>query len=202
MSICTQRVLTTANALGVQVEVVVIDLFKHQQKSPEFVKMQPFGRIPVLEDDGFFLYESRAIARYLCLKHESAAAKLYPADIKQRALVEQFISVESSYYKSAEFLLAEAVFKKFRGQTPDDALVAKHKQELEDTMVVYDRILEGKTYLVGDSLTLADIFHIPCAQHIVDMGNESIFVHPDRPNVARWWKAISTHEAWVKVISK
>lgn len=58
-STCTQRVLLTAAEVGVEVELVVIDFAKGEHKAPEFLKLQPFGKVPVLEDTelGSTLYE-------------------------------------------------------------------------------------------------------------------------------------------------
>jgi len=203
-STCSQRVLTTAHALKIQVELVSIDFSTGEHKSDEFLKKQPFGKVPVLDDNGFLIYESRAISRYLCLKYQTAdTAQLYPTDIQQRALVEQYISVETSYYNSGiEPLIGEAVFKKMRGGTPDDAIIAKHKETTENSLVVYEKFLEGKNYLIGDQLTLADIFHLPYGGYAVNSGFGDIFENADRPNVNRWWKTISTHEAWIKTTSK
>jgi glutathione S-transferase len=203
LSTCTQRVLTTANALKIQLEVVVIDLGKGEHKAPDYIKKHPWGKVPVLEDDGFIIYESRAICRYICLKYQTAdSVQLYPTDVQQRALVEQYISVEQSYYNSGmEPLVGEAVFKKYHGGTPDHAVIAKHKETSEKSLAVYDKILEGKSYFVGEQLTLADVFHLPYGNCASVAGYGDLFEHPDRPNVNRWWKTISAHEAWIKTIS-
>jgi len=204
MSTCTQRVLTTCNALKIQCEVVVIDFSKGEHKSPEYLTKHPWGKVPYLDDGGFVVYESRAISRYLCLKYQTAeGAQVYPTDIQQRSLVEQYISVEQSYYNTGiEPLVGEAVFKKYHGGVPDDAVIAKHKETTEKSLVVYDKILEGKSYLVGEQLTLADIFHLPYGACCVHAGHGDLFTHPDRPNVNRWWETITRHEAWVKTTSK
>lgn len=46
-------------------ELIYLDIWKEEQKTDEYMKMQPFGKVPVLEDDGFLIYESRAICKYL-----------------------------------------------------------------------------------------------------------------------------------------
>ena len=66
-------------------------LFGGQHKSEEFRELQPFGKIPALEDDGYFIYESRAIIKYLAKKYAGQGTKLIPAedDVKSYALFEQ-----------------------------------------------------------------------------------------------------------------
>ncbi|PKY29605.1 thioredoxin-like protein [Rhizophagus irregularis] len=74
-------------------------------KSPEYIATKhPFGRVPFLDDDGFQIYESRAIARYLVNKYQGTKTStvLIPSDVHKAALVEQFISVETSWKNIGE----------------------------------------------------------------------------------------------------
>src|SRR5687767_3628916 len=121
------------------------------------------GRIPVLNDDGFQIYESRAIARYLVNKYQGTQTStiLIPSDVKKAALVEQFISVETSYYDSpvAKFV-KQVVFSKYHGSSPDPEKVKEAREEINKVLDVYETLLEGKDYLAGE-FSLADIFHYP-----------------------------------------
>src|SRR5579883_1276415 len=65
ISTCTRKVLFTAQEKGHKLELVVVDLAKGEHKSADHLSRQPFGQVPALDDGGFALYESRAIARYL-----------------------------------------------------------------------------------------------------------------------------------------
>ena len=112
-STCTNRVRTVAEELGVPLELVTIDFAKGEHKAPEFVAVQPFGQVPYLDDDGFKLFESRAISRYLALKH-GGIGKLIPdpADLKKTALFEQAVSIEVSNFDAFAAQLAwENIFK-------------------------------------------------------------------------------------------
>jgi glutathione S-transferase len=90
-STCTQRVLMTAIENGAEFEIKTVDLRKGEHKQPAHLARQPFGQIPAVEDDGFVVYESRAIARYI---NDTRGNKLVPSDPKKRALMEQWISLE------------------------------------------------------------------------------------------------------------
>lgn len=79
-STCTRRVLTTLVEKNVPYEMVKIDVMAKEHKSDAFLKMQPFGKVPVLEDDGVFIFESRAIAKYIAKKYAGQGTKLMPAD--------------------------------------------------------------------------------------------------------------------------
>lgn len=89
---CTQRVLTTLAELGnPDFELVVVSIFKNEQKSPSYLALQPWGKLPLLEDDGFLVYESRAICKYLALKFPEGNKGLMPSldNLKAYGLFEQ-----------------------------------------------------------------------------------------------------------------
>lgn len=76
---------------NVPYELIPIDFSTGQHKSDAFLKMQPFGKVPVLEDDGVFVYESRAMAKYVARKYEGQGTKLMPGqeDLVGYGLFEQ-----------------------------------------------------------------------------------------------------------------
>lgn len=76
-------------------EVEIVDLFKKEQMKDSFLKINPQHCVPTLEDDGFVLWESRAIACYLADKY-GKDDQWYPKDLKQRALVDQRLYFDSS----------------------------------------------------------------------------------------------------------
>jgi glutathione S-transferase len=204
-STCSLRVITVAKALNIPLEIETVDLAKGAHKSPEYVaKYQPFGRIPVLVDGDFVLYESRAICRYLINKYQTKeTVQLIPADLKESALVDQYISVETSEYNPAvSGYVGEVVFKKFRGGVPDPEVAAKHRESTIAVLNVYEKFLEGKNYLVGDKLTFADISHLPYGYYACNAGLADVFDSPERPNVARWWKTITNEAAWNAALGK
>jgi glutathione S-transferase len=90
-STCTQRVLTALYEKGVPYEIVNINFSVGEHKSEKYMKLQPFGKIPVLDDDGFILFESRAIAKYIAAKYAGQGTPLLPAesDLKAYGLFEQ-----------------------------------------------------------------------------------------------------------------
>ncbi|KAJ7266061.1 glutathione-S-transferase 1 [Mycena rebaudengoi] len=76
-------------------ELIPIDTMKElQHKAPEFLGKQPFGQVPAIDDDGFILYESRAICRYILEQYPTNGPQLIPTGVKSKALFEQAASVE------------------------------------------------------------------------------------------------------------
>ncbi|RGB28232.1 glutathione S-transferase [Rhizophagus diaphanus] len=190
-------VLHVLKELGLSYEVVQPSSFE-EIKSPDYLATKhPFGRIPSLSDDGFHIYESRAIARYLINKYQGTKTStvLIPSDVQKAALVEQFISVETSYYtQHLGKLIYQLVFKKRHGGEHDLKVVNEAREELVKTLDVYEKLLEGKDYLTGE-FTLADLLHIPATFYAINVAGEGD-LWSKRPNVSRWWKNISERECW------
>ncbi|CAF5021494.1 unnamed protein product [Rotaria sp. Silwood1] len=168
--------------------------------SRSYLEKQPFGTIPVLEDaDGFTIYESRAICRYLEMKYKDKGTELIPrGNAKAEGLFEQAASIESSYFDShANSIVGERIFKKMRGGEPDMNKVAELRRDLAENLDVYENILSSQSYLGGNTFTLADLFHLPLGSLLVKCGEGELF--ESRPHVKQWWNKISTRQAWKTV---
>ena len=116
VSTCSQRVLTTLLELGLPYTLRTLNFATAEHKSESFLKLQPFGKVPVLEDDGFFVFESRAICKYLVAKYGKQGNTLLPAekDFKAYGLFEQAASIEHFYFNGpAEGLAYEKIFKEY-----------------------------------------------------------------------------------------
>lgn len=115
-STCTRRALVVLAEKEVPYELVKVDFLAREHKSEAFLKMQPFGKVPVLEDDGVFIYESRAIAKYIAKKFAGQGTKsLMPADddFVGYGLFEQACSLEIAYFDGPASRIAyEKVFKR------------------------------------------------------------------------------------------
>ncbi|KAJ7116213.1 glutathione S-transferase [Mycena crocata] len=178
-------------------EFVPIDMSQKEHKSPEFLAKQPFGQVPVIDDDGFILYESRAICRYLEEKYAGQGPRLIPTGLKEKALFEQAASVEFANFHPASMKVAtEALGKPRRGLPVDQALLAEALSEFSAKLDVYDGILAKQKFIAGDEFTLADIFHLSYASMLAGGG---IDIMTSKPNVARWWNEIISRPAWVKL---
>jgi glutathione S-transferase len=195
-STCTRKVVCALAEKGVDYEFVLVDIMKGESKSPEHLARQPFGVVPVLEDDGFVLYESRAILRYLNAK----LGGLAPTDAKDLGVMEQWISVEQSYFSPpAMKAILEIFFSPMKGTTPDPEVIAKGKADAAKALDVLERALVGKEWIAG-SFSIAEITYAPYFQYLFDTGCGDIV--KERPNVAAWWNRISERPSWQKAIGK
>src|SRR5438128_562767 len=89
---CTRKVLTILAEKGIEAPLVLIDMSRGEHKGVEHLARHPFGVIPALAIDGFTMYESRAIVRYL--EDRFPSPSLTPTDRRSRAMMEQYLSVE------------------------------------------------------------------------------------------------------------
>jgi glutathione S-transferase len=191
-STCTRKVLMTLAELGLPHEFSVVDLGKGEHKQAAHVQHQPFGRVPALDDDGFEMFESRAMCRYL---NEKASGKLIPSDLKARGKMEQWISVETSEFSSAVMkLIYHYVFQ--RPQEP--AVLEAATKALGTACGVMDAQLAKSPYLAGSDFSLADICFMPYVEYAMATPAKEIFAK--YPHFMAWWSKIGARPTWQKVI--
>ncbi len=194
MSTCTRKVLMTLAETSTPHELVTIDLAAGEHKKQPHLSRQPFGQIPAIDDDGFAFYESRAICRYI---NERANGKLVPGDIKGRALMEQWISVESANFTphAMKFIYHHA-FK--RAQEP--AVLEAAAKGLELALGVMNASLSKNAFIAGAQFTLADVCFMPYLEYVAGMPvKETIAKYP---HVSGWWNRISERPTWMKVAGR
>ncbi|GBB83261.1 hypothetical protein RclHR1_01000017 [Rhizophagus clarus] len=198
----TRIVYYVLKELGLSYEMIQPSSYE-EIKTPEYLATKhPFGRLPYLDDDGFHIYESRAIARYLINKYQGTKTStvLIPSDVQKAALIEQFISIETSYYNQPlSKLITQLISMKRQGKEPDLKIVDEAREELDKVLDVYEKLLEGKDYLAGE-FSLADILHIPLTFYAFRAGEGDLW--NKRPNVSRWWKNITERESWKDIVTK
>ncbi|TFK45755.1 glutathione S-transferase [Heliocybe sulcata] len=201
VSSATKRVACIANELKVPYELVTIDLFSGEHKWAAALEKQPFGELPWIDDGGFVLYESRAICRYLVAKY-GPSSSLVPKDLTGNAKFEQAASIEICNFEPYAHVIAiEKLIKPASGAQPDETMVKENLDVLSSKLDAYEVILSKQTYLAGDAsciphLTLADLFHLPKGAMVTAAGINVLEDSNDRPNVARWWKALTSRSSW------
>jgi glutathione S-transferase len=194
MSTCTRKVLMTLAETNTPFEMKVVDLGAAEHKQDTHLKHQPFGRIPALDDGGFELFESRAMCRYI---NEKASGKLVPSDIKGRAKMEQWISIETSEFTpNAMKFIYHFAFK--RPQEP--VVLEAAGKALETVCGVMEKELAKTPFLAGSELSLADICFMPYFEYT--MGSPAKDIFAKHPRVMAWWNKVSERPTWRKVAGK
>ncbi|RXW15172.1 hypothetical protein EST38_g10678 [Candolleomyces aberdarensis] len=199
ISTCSKRVAVVLHEKQVPFKFVTIDLATGEQKAPVHLEKHPFGETPyIVDDDGFVLYESRAIARYIEEKYAGQGTTLIPRDLKAKGLFEQAVSIETANFDPYASKAAQEKISKpaMTGLAPDEAYFESQIKELAKNLDVYDKILSKQKYLAGDEITLADLFHLPYAEALPYTGTKVI---EERPNVARWLSDLRARPSWQAV---
>lgn len=193
-STCTRKVLTVLAETNTPYELSVIDLSKGEHKQPPHLARQPFGQIPVLDDDGFRMFESRAIARYL---DEKTGGSLTPKSIRERALMNQWQSVEQSNFSPAAMkFVYHYVFQRPQEQT---VLEGANKM-VETTLGAISKSLAESPYLAGNQFSLADIGYMPYVEYTMSSPLRATF--EKFPHVMSWWNRVSERPSWRKVVGR
>jgi glutathione S-transferase len=134
-------------------------------KSPEHFALHPFGRIPIFEHDGFRLYETQAILRYLDRVLPNPA--LTPSDPKRAGRMDQLMNINDWYLFQGVgnvIIFHRVVGPKVMGSTPDEDAI---KAAMPKARIVFDelaRLLGQQPYFVGDAITLADLMLAPAIE--------------------------------------
>jgi glutathione S-transferase len=129
-----------------------------EHKQPEYLARHPFGRIPAFEHDGFAIYETQAIIRYL--DDVFPDPPLTPADPKARARMNQVIGIIEWYFfpkAAAPIGFQRIIGPRLLGIPSDDSIVADAMPTARLCLAELDRLLGDKLYLTGEQVTIADI---------------------------------------------
>uniref|UniRef100_A0A0C9QRC5 glutathione transferase n=1 Tax=Wollemia nobilis TaxID=56998 RepID=A0A0C9QRC5_9CONI len=197
----TRTVLACFVEKGIDFEIVPVDMLKGEQKKPEFLALQPFGKVPVIQDGDLTLFESRAIIRYYAEKYAGQGTSLLGKTLEERALVEQWLEVEGQNYNPHGYhLLMQLVYATKLGMPQDEALIDKSAELLGKVLDVYEERLSKSKYLAGDFYSLADLSHLPFAELIVNATDKGYLIR-ERKHVNAWWEDISSRPAWKKVMA-
>ncbi len=173
---------------GIEVPYEQIDLAKAKNRSPEFLKINPLGGIPVLElDDGTHIAESVAICRYF--EEQQPDPPLMGTDAKDRAVVEMW----QRRMELNVLLLTAQTFRNthefFKGRIPQVAEYGEVcRKAAESSLKWLDGELAKREFVAGDRYTIADVTAL-CG---IDFGRVSgIKIAPDQKNLERWHETVS-----------
>ncbi len=159
------RVRWTLQELDVDFESITINLAVGEHFRPEFLKINPAGRVPVLVDDDFVLTESVAIVLYLAEKYLHKG--LVPTDLKQRAQVNRWLLFTATELEQPLWRIARhtALYPEHL-RLPAEVSLAR--QDFTDMAAVMEEHMQGRKFVVGDTLTVADLV----GAYTLDWANE------------------------------
>ncbi len=190
----TRRVQMLCEELGIPYAYETVDLMQGQQYGPEFQRLNPNSKVPVLDDDGFVLWESQAIMRYLADKRE--AADWYPADPKKRAVVEQWLDWNQTRLGPEA---GKIMFNThFAGDKRDDRVIEFAQKWLLKILPVMDGALAKNPYLCGERIKLADLAAVTNIWYL----EHCRYDLAPYPAIQRWYGAMKARPSFAKTAPK
>jgi len=170
---------------GIDFDVQEVDL---SNKSEEFLKVSPYGKVPVLRVNGTSLYESNIVNEYLDEVHGSP--KLMPENPEEKALVRSWMAFADDYFFPSIYRVRMGLQ---RGYSSDEIQEAMEK--LDDSLSRLEHQLEGRQYLMGE-YTLADIAHAGNFHRLRQLAESGEVPLHEYPNVMDWMEQVEGRESY------
>jgi len=194
-SVNVQKVVWCADELGLSYERIDAGAAFGIVNTAQFLAKNPNGLVPVIEEDGFVLYESNAIVRYLAAR--DGPGSLWPEELRARADADRWMEWQSTSYTPA---MLQAFLNLVRTAPPqrDPAAIEASRAKTEKLTAIVDAHLAHRRYLTGERFTPADIV-VGCATHRwlnLPVARES------RPNLERWYAELKSRPGARQVTSQ
>jgi glutathione S-transferase len=188
-SINVQKVLWTLAELGLDYRRVDAGMTFGVNDTPAYRAINPTGLIPTLDDDGYVLWESNVIVRYLAAKY--APGTLYPEDLGARFHAERWMDWQTTAFNPAMTPILMGLIRNLP-EFSDPAVIEAARIRTEACLAILDAHLADRRYMGGGTLTMADIpvgaganrwYRLPIARQ-------------GRPNVERWLALLAERPAF------
>lgn len=175
-----QKVLWCCSELGLAFERVEIDAAFGGLRSAAYLALNPNGLMPTIDEDGFILWESNVIVRYLCAKY--GMGTLCPADLAQRALAERWMDWQQTALVPHMGVAFRALLRKPPDPTPEEQ-VRTAVRKAGDTWRILDAHLAQRQFVAGATLTMGDI----ALGNAVHRWFRLPITRPDAPSLKAWY---------------
>ena len=175
---------------GVEYDLEHVGMLQGEHQKPDFLARNPFGKVPAFAHDGFGLYETSAITRYIDRAFPGPA--LQPADVKQLARMDQIVGIVDSFAYGSIIgkLVWQRMVTPMLGGTPDDAIVAESIPQVEKALAELAKLMGAGPWFAGASMSLADLFLAPVFAYFSGTP-EAAGLMAAHPALVAWWAAMS-----------
>jgi glutathione S-transferase len=187
-----RKVLALAHHLGLDPEVKIVNVYAGEGRSPEFLAVNPAGKIPVLVSDGFVLTESNAILQFLAEAHGDF--KLWSRDPRSRADISRWLFWEASQWQPALVPVLQHHVAQRLGLVPGApaAVVDWTDAGFQRVVEALDAHLRTRAFLMGDELSIADL----SVAGMMTYARSAAFPFDRYEGIARWYARIEALDAW------
>ncbi len=187
------RVRYCLNAMELEYKFIRINPLAGENQTEEFLKLSAAGKIPAIDDDGFALFESNAIMKYLCRKNKS---DFYPSDITAQANVDKWVDFTSIHLANGVGkVLFNKVLAGIVGADVDEQSMKDGYGFIERFLGVIDKQLGKSTFLASNAMSIADF----CLLATIDPAEVIEVDLTQYPNVAAWRKKLMKESFYKKV---
>ena len=183
-----QKIKFALLELGLDCEMVPVDLTKREQRDPNFLALNPFGRVPVLADGEVTLWDSHAILAYLGEK----TGRLWPKTAAGRADALKWLFFLAAHVTPPASDLAIRFRSKALGLPADEAAIARGEKAMPDVIKIVEGQLARNTWMLGSDFSLVDCAYGP----VLNVIEKSGFGFAAYPKVAGYLEAIRNRKAW------
>lgn len=193
LSFPVNRVRFCLNAMGLEYELVKLSPLAGETQTEEYLKLSPSGKIPAIDDDGYGLFESNAIMKYLCRKHKS---EFYPDDIIAQANVDKWLDFSAIHVANG---IGKVLFNKILAPIIDADVDEQSMKDgygfIERFFTVLDTHLDNNAYLANDKLSIADF----CLLATIDPVEVIDIDMKQYPNLDAWRNKMMNEDFYKKV---
>jgi glutathione S-transferase len=183
-----QKITFALNELGLDCELVPVDLAKGEHRRPAFLAINPAGRVPVLVDGDLRLSESQAILAYLGEK----TGRLWPQSPAGRAVALQWLFYLAHHIMPAAGQAALPLRARISGIAPDEAAATQGRGQLNAALPVVEASLANNEWLLGAEFTLVDCAYCP----ILNVIDKAGFSFAEFPRVGGYLERLRARPAW------
>jgi glutathione S-transferase len=191
-SVNVKKALWAMEELGLKYERIDAGMQYGVVNTPEYKKMNPMSLVPTIDDDGFVLWESHAIVRYLAAKH--GAGTLWPAELRQRADSDRWM--DWAYTFQASFRTVFWGLVRTPPEKRDMKAIEEARQKCGELLAVPDQALAKKPFFAGAHLTIGDI---PLGCH-VHLWMRLPIERPAHSHLQRWFDRLCARAAYRKIV--
>src|SRR5947208_855966 len=191
-SVNVKKALWAAEELGLKYQRIDAGMEHGVTKTPEYLRMNPNSLVPTIEDDGFILWESHTVVRYLCAKH--AAGTLWPTELRARADAERWMDWAFTFQRAMRDVFWGLI------RTPpekrDTKAIEEGKKKSAELLAIPEALFAKNRFVIGNALSMGDI-PLGCE---VQRWMRVPIERPAFPNLEAWFERLRERPAFTKIV--